>query len=222
MAISVVRPVDDKWEITGEIFQDWGYWTPDHPHFGVDFGCPKRTPVKSATIRGSVFAIHNAPLGQWMGDFGLCVVVKVYNPETKETWYYLYAHLDSVAVSLGQIVNPGDLIGMSGDSGNVDGEHLHVQVSSSPQFARNRDETGDPILGLRGAVVPQPPPVPPAAVTIADVNNSLNNLNTIVGVERLANETRDRENKARDEALDSRLSSIERGIQALVNALPKG
>lgn len=166
MAISVVRPVPLQWEITGEFLQDWGYWTPDHKHFGVDFGCPIGTRVISATIPGEVVAIHNAQPGQWMSSFGLCVVVKVFNPENGETWFYLYAHLSRADVKVGQTVTPGQLIGLSGDSGDTDGAHLHVQACMNALFARDEALTGDPIRGLRNTT-PAPPVTPPGGDAVA-------------------------------------------------------
>lgn len=156
MAISVMRPVEDRWDISGEYLQDWGYWTKEHPHMGIDYDCPLSTPVVSCTIRGDVYAIHNAPLGQWMGDFGLCIVVRVFDP-TGKAWYFLYAHLSKVMVVVGETVNPGQLIGLSGDTGDVTGPHLHIQVNTTPQFARIEAETGDPQLWMREGQAPVPP-----------------------------------------------------------------
>ncbi|NOU54567.1 M23 family metallopeptidase [Brevibacillus borstelensis] len=48
--------------------------------------------------------------------------------------YSLLAHLkqDSVCVEVGDCVQPGDLIGLCGNSGNSSEAHLHFQVSDSP------------------------------------------------------------------------------------------
>lgn len=48
--------------------------------------------------------------------------------------FALYAHLvpGSVAVSVGQVVSQGQLLGRLGNSGNTDGPHLHFHVMDSP------------------------------------------------------------------------------------------
>jgi hypothetical protein len=48
--------------------------------------------------------------------------------------YALYAHMipGSVAVSVGDFVQPGQLLGRLGNSGNTDGPHLHFQIMDSP------------------------------------------------------------------------------------------
>jgi len=211
MAISVVRPVPARFGISGEYLQTTDVWTPERPHLGVDFNCPGGTDVVSATITAKVHAVHRPGDGWGDGSFGICIVMDVIGTP----WYYLYGHLSAVLVTVGETVPPGQLIAKSGATGFVTGPHLHVQASESPDFPRNIDITGDPILGLRGLPVDVPDVPGSATVEVQYIAASLNNLNTIVADERLAN-------KARDEALSNRLTGIEKAIQALVNALPKG
>lgn len=51
--------------------------------------------------------------------------VKINHAEGVDT---LYAHLSSVAVSYGQYVHQGDVIGYVGSTGNSSGNHLHFEL----------------------------------------------------------------------------------------------
>ncbi len=42
--------------------------------------------------------------------------------------YTQYYHLSDIIVKVGQKVNKGDILGLSGDSGRVSGPHLHFGV----------------------------------------------------------------------------------------------
>jgi hypothetical protein len=86
----------------------------DHP--GVDFGIPIGTPIQS-TIGGEVtYAGWNTQ------GYGNLVIVQN-GPVTT-----LYGHLSGISVHAGQIVSPGALLGLSGNSGNSTGPHLHYEV----------------------------------------------------------------------------------------------
>jgi len=50
-----------------------------------------------------------------------------------------YAHLDSVAVTVGQLVSRGQQIGLSGTTGNSTGPHLHFGVYRTDQTLPNGD-----------------------------------------------------------------------------------
>ena len=43
-------------------------------------------------------------------------------------WRVSYCHLDSVAVKQGDVVNAGQKLGVSGNTGNSTGPHLHLTV----------------------------------------------------------------------------------------------
>ena len=43
----------------------------------------------------------------------------------------LYAHMSSRKVSVGQYVNQGDVIGITGSTGNSTGPHLHFEVTEN-------------------------------------------------------------------------------------------
>jgi murein DD-endopeptidase MepM/ murein hydrolase activator NlpD len=55
--------------------------------------------------------------------FGLRVIIR--HEDNRAT---LYAHLDSISVKFNQKVSKGDMIGLSGSTGNCSGPHLHFET----------------------------------------------------------------------------------------------
>lgn len=85
-------------------------------HTALDFGVPVGTSIHS-TVSGKVV------YAGWNNEgYGNLVVV-----ENGEYRAY-YAHLSSIPVKLGQIVEDGEVIGISGNTGNSTGPHLHYEV----------------------------------------------------------------------------------------------
>ncbi|MFA4927607.1 MAG: peptidoglycan DD-metalloendopeptidase family protein [Patulibacter sp.] len=102
-------------------------------HTGLDFPLATGDPI-SAAGRGVVsFAGYNA--------FGYGNLVVVSHRLGFESWY---AHLSTIAVSAGQAVNGGTLIGAGGSTGRSTGPHLHFEV-------RRNGTPIDPIPRLLGA-----------------------------------------------------------------------
>ncbi|MCL1827841.1 MAG: M23 family metallopeptidase [Candidatus Cloacimonetes bacterium] len=84
-------------------------------HNGIDYKAPKGTPIY-AISEGTVV---RAAAG-WNGGFGN--VVEIEHPSAEKT---LYAHLNSIAVKVGEKVTAGKVIGTVGTTGNSTGNHLH-------------------------------------------------------------------------------------------------
>ena len=91
-------------------------------HRGVDLGGGRGTPIK-ATHRG--FVVYT---GRKYRGYGKMVLI-----EFNEEWASLYAHLDSISVKKGEVVNAGDVIGGMGDSGKTTGVHLHFELIKNKQ-----------------------------------------------------------------------------------------
>ena len=88
-----------------------------HPgHNGLDFGIPAGTPIK-ATMDGKV--VHAGWNNQGYGN-----LVIVENGAYKT----YYAHLSSIPVAVGDYVTSGSTIGLSGNTGNSTGPHLHYEI----------------------------------------------------------------------------------------------
>lgn len=93
-------------------------------HNGVDFGTPMRTPI---------LALADGEVAMVAADISYGSYVRLYHPRLRLCSFY--AHLDSATVTAGQTVTAGTQIGLSGNTGNSTGPHLHFEV-------RVMDETG--------------------------------------------------------------------------------
>ena len=92
---------------------------PDN-HTGIDIPASRGTPIyasKSGVVITSVYGTGSA----W--SYGNYVVVS--HSDGTST---LYAHMSSRAVSRGQTVNQGDVVGYVGTTGNSTGNHLHFEI----------------------------------------------------------------------------------------------
>jgi murein DD-endopeptidase MepM/ murein hydrolase activator NlpD len=88
-------------------------------HPALDFGIEVGTPVKS-TMAGTV------TYAGWNDEgYGKLVIVDNGNYQT------YYAHLESIPVSVGQQVSSGEIVGLSGNTGNSTGPHLHYEIRSN-------------------------------------------------------------------------------------------
>ncbi len=85
-------------------------------HNGLDFGVPVGTPVRSTMDGRVVYAGWNDQ------GYGNLVIVE------NGPYRTYYAHLSSIPVSVGQQVNAGAVIGLSGNTGNSTGPHLHYEI----------------------------------------------------------------------------------------------
>lgn len=111
-----VRPVS-RYRLTGRFGARSGYWSTVHT--GLDFAAPTGTPIRS--ISAGVVSSTG-----YDGRYGTKTVVTLKNGS--EIWY---CHQDSTAVTVGQRVRAGEVIGAVGTTGNVTGSHLHLEVRTA-------------------------------------------------------------------------------------------
>lgn len=103
------------WPAAGELSSPFGYrW--GRVHTGIDIANDIDTPIAAA--RGGRVAFTG-----WQGGYGYTIVI-----EHSNEYSTLYGHLDSFAVSPGQYIQAGQVIGYMGDTGNSTGPHLHFEV----------------------------------------------------------------------------------------------
>lgn len=85
-------------------------------HEGIDWGVSTGTTV-FASSAGTVVSAG------WNGGYGYSVLIR--HPDGKKT---RYAHLSKITVSAGEYVEQGERIGLSGNTGNSTGPHLHFEI----------------------------------------------------------------------------------------------
>ncbi|MEN4010652.1 MAG: M23 family metallopeptidase [Bellilinea sp.] len=90
-------------------------------HNGLDFGIPVGTPVRTTMDGQVVYAGWNHQ------GYGNLVIVE------NGAYRTYYAHLSSIPVSVGQQVTAGTVIGLSGNTGNSTGPHLHYEIRVNRQ-----------------------------------------------------------------------------------------
>ena len=83
------------------------------PHFGVDFGAKRGTPLRAVNDGKVIYA-------GWMRGYG-----KVVKIDHGRGFVSLYAHQSKILVKLRQQVKRGQVIGRVGSTGRSTGPHLH-------------------------------------------------------------------------------------------------
>lgn len=112
----------------------------DRNHEGIDWECCVGTPVY-ALYEGKVdeFQYHynsvrgsgertsaGTGIGYDSGPYGNQVRIRVTRANPDDGFELTYGHLSQIFVEVGQDVVKGDLLGLSGNTGNSTGPHLHV------------------------------------------------------------------------------------------------
>ncbi|RPI83723.1 MAG: M23 family metallopeptidase [Chloroflexi bacterium] len=101
-------------------------------HTGIDITAPKGTPILAAGAGDVIWAGYGLYYGYYKEDdpYGLAVAIHHDFGYDGNELYTVYGHLDQVDVARGQHVEVGQIVGLSGATGNVTGPHLHFEVRS--------------------------------------------------------------------------------------------
>lgn len=109
-------PLDEPGYVTrGQAATGTGSNT-DEVHPGVDIAVPIGSPVRAAG-GGSVLQAGEDP------EYGLFVVVE--HPDSLQS---KYGHLSRLTVTPGQLVQAGQVLGLSGNTGRSSAPHLHFEI----------------------------------------------------------------------------------------------
>jgi murein DD-endopeptidase MepM/ murein hydrolase activator NlpD len=122
------------------------YGRPYHP--GVDFGAPRGTPIK-APLAGTVRAVGNTDAVPGCYSWGKWTLVDHANGLST-----LYAHQDVIAVSPGQKVATGEIIGYVGSTGLSTGPHLHFTLYAKEGVTVRRFNEIKAVTGCGPATTP--------------------------------------------------------------------
>ncbi|WP_330333084.1 peptidoglycan DD-metalloendopeptidase family protein [Streptomyces sp. NBC_00536] len=109
-----------------------GMWS-SGSHTGIDFHADQGT-VVHAVGAGVIVESGDG------GAYGNNIVIK-HNDGT----YTQYGHLSLLSVSVGEQVTAGQQIGLSGNTGNTSGPHLHFEARTGPSYGSDID----PVAYLR-------------------------------------------------------------------------
>lgn len=100
-----------NWNITSRYGYRWG-----RLHAGTDVGVPIGTTVRAS--RGGRVTVAG-----WLGGYGNCVMI-----DHGDGVVTVYGHLNECLVSVGQYVDQGQTIALSGNTGRSTGPHLHFEI----------------------------------------------------------------------------------------------
>lgn len=103
------------YRLTARFGEHSGLWSRG-VHTGLDFAGPSGSTIVSVA-RGTVKSVG------YQGGYGNRTVITLL--DGTDVWY---CHQSRIAVTPGQTVDPGEVIGYTGSTGNVTGPHLHLEV----------------------------------------------------------------------------------------------
>lgn len=115
---TIVNDATYLWpSMTTYITYAFGLPTGYGPHLGCDIGAASGTPIYASKSGKAVTSGHH-------GSYGNCV--QLFHADGS---YTRYAHMSSIAIGNGAIVNQGDVIGYCGSTGTSTGPHIHFELS---------------------------------------------------------------------------------------------
>lgn len=147
------RPVDSNANSSSLSYYPYGSSGPRgewRVHHGLDMPNPDGQHVRAA---GDGVVVWAADHYRWSEDgftdgaesYGNVVIIEHTFGYEGQRLYTLYAHLSRIIVTLNEQVSTGQVVGLSGHSGNVTGPHVHFEVRQGANFYWT---TRNPILWM--------------------------------------------------------------------------
>jgi murein DD-endopeptidase MepM/ murein hydrolase activator NlpD len=102
--------------IQGATFTSGYGWRWGRMHQGNDFATPVGTPLAAMSTGTVIFA-------GFQGGYGNKVEIEYWDGTVS-----VYGHLSSISAGVGDRVAPGEVIGLSGNTGHSTGPHLHLEI----------------------------------------------------------------------------------------------
>ena len=119
---SYAFPLKSYSYVSSEYGSRWGT-----THTGIDFAAPAGTHIYSWRSGTVTFA-------GWSGGYGNFIIV-----DHGDGFVTRYAHCSKIAVTKGQTVSQGQVIGYVGTTGNSTGNHLHFEIKVNGRFVNPRN-----------------------------------------------------------------------------------
>jgi murein DD-endopeptidase MepM/ murein hydrolase activator NlpD len=126
-----IRPIaadDINWPLWD--YRYGGMFFENVVHTGIDIPAGVGTPVIAAGSGKVIWAGSGLYRGVDAPDdpYGLAIAILHDFSHLGERLFTIYAHLDRIDVTYGQLVRAGDPLGLSGETGIVTGPHLHFEI----------------------------------------------------------------------------------------------
>jgi hypothetical protein len=109
------------------------------PHSGIDLAMPEGTTLRSIAD-GSCRRVYDGS-----GAIGKGLSVRM--PDGTRT---IYGHMNEVKAHIGEHVNAGEVIGLSGNTGNSTGAHLHFGMKDASGHVIDPTSHADKLASISG------------------------------------------------------------------------
>lgn len=110
---------------TATVTAMFGFYPSGGVHTGLDFACPVGTPVVACNT-GTVVRTDPTGARTTYGKY-----IKIVSQTSSGEIACTYAHMSNLYVKEGEEVSAGQVIGLSGNTGNSTGPHIHLTVEKN-------------------------------------------------------------------------------------------